>query len=105
VILACSVQSLVIFLGGVILIYETGLSLGQRVVALLVLVTLTLLCQVIPIALYAANARRARARLTVMMGRLSRHNRVIMTAFSLLLGVIFLVAGVRGLIPVIHTVL
>jgi Sap, sulfolipid-1-addressing protein len=104
-ILACSVQSLVIFLSGVILIYETGLSLGQRVIALLVLVTLTLLCQVIPIALYAANARRARARLTTLMERLNRHNRVIMTTFSLLLGVIFLVAGMRGLIPVIHSVL
>jgi hypothetical protein len=100
-ILACSVQSLLIFLSGVILIYETVLSPVQRIIALLVLVMLTLLCQVIPIALYAANARRARARLTTLMGMLNRHNRVITAAFSLLLGIIFLVAGVSGLIPVV----
>jgi hypothetical protein len=105
VILACSVQSLVIFISGVILIYETGLSVAQRVIALLVLVILTLLCQVIPIALYAANARRARIRLTALMDRLNKHSHMIMTAFSLLLGIIFLVAGVHGLIPVIHTML
>ena len=43
VILACSVRYLLIFLSGVALIYETGVSPGQGATALLVLIALTLL--------------------------------------------------------------
>jgi hypothetical protein len=104
ILLALSLNYLLIFLGGVALIYETGLSLGQRVIALLVLMTLALLSQLIPIALYAADSRRARVQLSALMQWLNQHNRVIMTGFSLVLGIIFLVAGLNGLIPVLRTV-
>jgi hypothetical protein len=94
-----------IFLSGVVLIYESRVSVAESAITLLVLITLTLVCQMIPLALYAVNARRARLQLAALMAWLNRHNRVIMTGFSSLLGLIFLIAGVSGLIPVLHTVL
>jgi hypothetical protein len=105
VILACSLKYLVVFLGGIALIYETGLSFGQSVVALLVLITLALLSQIIPIALYAANSSRARVQLSALMDWLNRHSRVVMTGFSLVLGIIFLFTGLDGLIPALRTVI
>jgi Sap-like sulfolipid-1-addressing protein len=100
IILACSVRYLLIFLSGVALIYETGVSPSQGAIALLVLITLTLLCQIILVSLYIANADRARVRLSALMEWLTRHNRAIMTALFLALGVIFLVKGFQGLIPI-----
>jgi hypothetical protein len=97
VLLACSVRYLLIFLSGVTLIYETGVSPIQGAIALLVLVTLTLLFQIMLISLYAANSRRARVQLSNLMDWLNEHNRVIMTALFLILGVIFLFKGFNGL--------
>jgi hypothetical protein len=97
VVLACSLRYLLIFLSGVALIYETGVSPIQGTIALLFLILLTLLCQIIPVSLYAVNARRARVQLSVLMDWLNQHNRVIMTALFLVLGIIFLVKGVNGL--------
>jgi hypothetical protein len=105
VILASSFKYLVVYLGGVALIYETGLSFGRTVIALVILITLALLSQIIPIALYAANSRRARVQLSALMVWLNRYSRVIITAFSLILGIIFLFTGLDGLIPVLRTVL
>jgi hypothetical protein len=105
VILTCSLKYLVVYLGGVALIYETALTFGQRVIALLVLITLALLSQIIPIGLYAANSSRARVQLATLMGWLNQHSGVIMTGFSLVLGVLFLFAGLNGLIPALKTVL
>jgi hypothetical protein len=97
VILACSIRYLLIYLSGVALIYETGVSPSQGAIALLVLILLTLLCQILLVALYAVNSSRARAQLSALMEWLNQHNRVIMTALYLVLGVIFLVKGVNGL--------
>jgi uncharacterized membrane protein SirB2 len=97
VLLACSIRYLLIFLSGVTLIYETGVSPIQGAIALLVLVTLTLLFQIILVSLYAANSKRARVQLSTLMDWLNQHNRVIMTALFLILGVIFLFKGVNGL--------
>ncbi len=97
VILACSIRYLLIFLSGVALIYETGVSPSQGAIALLILVTLTLLCQIIPVSLYAVNPQHAHVQLSTLMDWLNQHNRVIMTALFLLLGIIFLVKGVSGL--------
>jgi hypothetical protein len=97
VILACSIRYALIFLSGVALIYETGVSPAQGAIALLVLVTLALLFQLILVSLYAANSRRARTQLSALMDWLNLHNRVIMTALFLALGIIFLVKGVSGL--------
>lgn len=105
IILACSIRYLLIFLGGVILIYEAGLSFGESAIALLVLITLTLLCQIIPVVLYAVDSRRARVQLAVLVRWLTQHHRVIMTAFSLALGLIFLFTGLSGLIPAVREVL
>jgi Sap, sulfolipid-1-addressing protein len=95
--LACSIRYLLIFLSGVALIYETEVSPGQGALALLILVTLTLLCQIIPVSLYVVNSKRARVQLSALMDWLNQHNRVIMTALFLVLGIIFLVKGVNGL--------
>lgn len=97
IILACSIRYLLIFLSGVALIYETAVSPSQGAIALLVLITLMLLCQIILVSLYAANAGRARVQLSALMEWLTQHNRVIMTALFLILGIIFLVKGLRGL--------
>jgi hypothetical protein len=98
VLLACSIRYLLIFLSGAALIYEAGVSPIQGAIALLVLVTLTLLSQIILVSLYAANSERARAQLSTMMDWLNQHNRVIMTGLFLVLGIIFLAKGVNGLI-------
>lgn len=103
IILACSLQAVVIFLSGAIIISESAISLGLRVIALLLLITLTLLLQIIPVALYSANARRVRGRLLALVEWLNRNDRAITTGISLILGIIFLIAGLRGLLPVIHT--
>ena len=95
--LACSIRYLLNFLSGVVLIYETEVSPGQGAIALLILVTLTLLCQIIPVSLYVVNSKRARVQLSALMDWLNQHNRVIMTALFLVLGIIFLVKGVNGL--------
>jgi hypothetical protein len=42
------------------------------------------------------------AQLATLMAWLNVHNRVIMTGFSLLLELIFLVAGVSGLVPIVR---
>jgi hypothetical protein len=105
VILSCSIQNLLVFLGGVTLIYDTGLPAGQRVTALLVLIALALLGQMMPVLLYAANAKRARAQLSALMTWLYQHNRVITTGFSLVVGIIFLVASLNELVPLLRTVL
>ena len=97
VILACSIRYLLIFLSAVTLIYETGVSPVQGAIALLALVTLTLLFQIMLVSLYAANSKRARVQLSALMDWLNQHNRVIMTALFLILGVIFLFKGVNGL--------
>jgi Sap, sulfolipid-1-addressing protein len=102
-IIACSLQAVVIFLSGVIIISESGISLALRVIALLVLITLTLLLQIIPVALYSSNARRVRGHLLALVEWLNQHDRAITTGFSLILGTIFLIVGLRGLIPVILT--
>lgn len=97
VILACSIRYLLIFLSAVALIYETGVSPTQGAIALLVLVTLALLFQIILVSLYAAKSRRARVQLSALTDWLNQHNRVILTALFLALGIIFLVKGVNGL--------
>jgi hypothetical protein len=97
VLLACSLRYLLIYLSAVALIYETGVSPPQGALALLVLVTLALLFQISLVALYAANSRRARTQFSALMDWLNQHNRVIMTALFLLLGIIFLLKGVNGL--------
>lgn len=97
VILAFSIRYLLIFLSGVALIDETGVTPTQGTIALLVLITLTLLFQIILVALYVANAKRARVQLSALMGWLNQHNRVVMTALFLVLGIIFLFKGVQGL--------
>jgi Sap, sulfolipid-1-addressing protein len=97
VVLAFSIRYLLIFLSAVALIYDAGVSPIQGTIALLVLVTLTLLFQIILVALYAANAKRARVQLSALMDWLNQHNRVIMTALFLILGIIFLVKGLNGL--------
>jgi len=97
VILACSIRYLLIFLSGVALIDETGVTPAQGTIALLVLITLTLFFQIILVSLYVSNARRARVQLSALMEWLTRHNRVIMTILFLVLGVIFLVKGLNGL--------
>jgi hypothetical protein len=96
-ILALSVHYLLIFLSGVALIDETGVTLLQGAIALLVLIMLTLLWQVVLVSLYVANAERARVQLSALMEWLNQHNRVIMTALFLILGIIFLFKGVQGL--------
>jgi hypothetical protein len=101
-VLALSLNKLLIFLSGVVLVYETSVSFAEKIIVLLVLIALTLLVQAIPVALYVTNARRARRQLATLMAWLNVHNRVIMTGFSLLLGLIFLVAGVSGLIPLLR---
>jgi hypothetical protein len=97
VLLACSVRYLLILLSGVTLIYETVASPIQGAIALLVLVTLALLWQIILISLYAANSKRARKQLSALMDWFNQHNRVIMTALFLILGIIFIIKGVNGL--------
>lgn len=97
IILATSIRYLLIFLSGAALIYETGVSPGQGAIALLFLITLTLIWQIILVSLYVANARRARVQLSVLMEWLTRHNRVIMTTLFLILGIIFLFKGLQGL--------
>lgn len=97
VILALSIRYLLIFLSGVALIDETRVTPIQGTIALLVLITLTLLWQIILVSLYVANAARARVQLAMLMEWLTRHNRVIMTTLFLILGVIFLFKGVQGL--------
>ncbi len=96
-ILACSIRFLMIFLSGVTLIYESDISLSQRAITLLVLITLMLLGQIIPVALYTANPRRASIQLSTLMEWLNQHNRIIMTALSLILGTILLAKGLHGL--------
>ena len=98
VILASSIRYLLVFLSAVALIYETGVSPSQGAIVLLILVTLTLLCQIVLVSLYAVNSRRARVQLSALMDWLNQHNRIIMTALFLVLGIIFLVKGVNGLI-------
>jgi hypothetical protein len=105
IILACSLKYLLVYLGGVALIYETGLSFGLRAIALVVLISLALLSQIVPIALYAANSTRTRVQLSALMEWLNRHSRLIMTGFSLVLGIFFLVSGLQGLIPALRTML
>jgi hypothetical protein len=105
VVLAFSLNKLLIFISAVVLIYESRVSLVEWVIALLVLIALTLLCQLIPLVLYATNKRRARRQIAAFMDWLNQHNRVIMISFSLVLGVIFLVAGLTGLLPIVHTML
>jgi hypothetical protein len=95
--LALSIRYLLIFLSGAALIYDAGVSPVQGTIALLALVALTLLWQIVLVALYAANAKRARAQLSTVMDWLNLHNRVIMTTLFLALGIIFLVKGVSGL--------
>ncbi|HEY1387461.1 MAG TPA: GAP family protein [Ktedonobacterales bacterium] len=102
-IIACSLQAVVIFLNGVIIISESEISPALRVIVLLVLITLTLILQIILIALYTANARRVRGQLLALIEWLNQHDRAITTGISLILGIIFLIAGLRGLIPVIIT--
>jgi hypothetical protein len=97
IILACSIRYLLIFLSGVALIDETGVTPAQGAIALLVLITLALFFQIILVSLYVSNARRARVQLSALMEWLTRHNRVIMTTLFLVLGVIFLVKGLNGL--------
>jgi hypothetical protein len=97
IVLACSIRYLLIFLSAVALIYETGVTPSQGVIALLILITLTLLCQILLVSLYAANSKHARVRLSTLMEWLNQHNRVIMTSLFLALGLIFLVKGVIGL--------
>jgi hypothetical protein len=98
IILACSIRYLLIFLSGVALIDETGIPPSQGAIALLVLIMLTLACQIFLVALYVANAKRARVQLSALMEWLNQHNRVVMTALFLVLGIIFLVKGLQGLI-------
>lgn len=98
VILALSIRYLLIFLSGVALIYETGVLPGQAAIALFVLITLTLLWQIGLVALYVANAERARVQLAALMEWLNRHNRVVMTALFVVLRAIFLFKGIQGLI-------
>jgi hypothetical protein len=102
VILACSIRFLMIFLSGVTIIYDTPVRPGEKVIALVVLIALMLLGQIIPTVLYAINPKRASVQLQTAMGWLNQHNRVIMTALSLVLGAIFLMLGLNdlGLIPV-----
>jgi hypothetical protein len=97
VLLACSIRYLLILLSGVTLIYETVASPIQGAIALVVLVALALLWQIILVSLYAANSKRARKQLSTLMDWFNQHNRIIMTALFLILGVIFLFKGVRGL--------
>jgi hypothetical protein len=105
ILLTCSIKYLLIFLSGVTLIYETGLSLGLTVIALLALITLALLGQIIPIVLFAAHSQRPRVQLSALIELINRHNRVIMIGFSLVLGIIFLVTGLNGLLPALRTVI
>jgi hypothetical protein len=98
IILAFSIRYLLIFLSGVALIDETGVTAVQGAIALLVLILLTLLSQIILVSLYVANHRRATVQLATFMAWLNRHNRVIMTVLFLVLGIIFLVKGWQGLI-------
>jgi hypothetical protein len=97
VILACSIRFLMIFLSGVTIIYDTPVSSSKKVIALVILITLMLLGQIIPITLYAINPKRASVQLQTVMDWLNQHNRVIMTVLSLALGIIFLVLGLRDL--------
>lgn len=97
IILAFSIRYLLIFLSGVALIYEAGVSPSQGTIALLVLITLTLLWPILLVSLYVANAARARVQLSALMEWLTQHNRVIMTALFLVLGIIFLFKGWQGL--------
>ncbi len=104
IILACSVQYLLVFLSGITLIYETEISLVQNILALLVLLTLALLCQILPIALYAANPKWASVHLSAWMEWLNRYYHVIMPIFSSALAIVFLVVGVSGLIRAVGLV-
>jgi len=97
IILACSIRFLMIFLSGVTIIYDTPVSSGKKVIALVILITLMLLGQIIPVTLYAINPKRASVQLQTVMDWLNQHNRVIMTVLSLALGIIFLVLGLRDL--------
>lgn len=96
-VLAVSIRYLLLFLSGVALIYDAGVSPGRGAIALLSLITLTLLWPIILVSLYAANATRARVWLATLMDWLNQHNRVIMTALFLILGILFLFKGVNGL--------
>jgi hypothetical protein len=98
IILACSIRYLLIFLSGVALIDETGVTASQGAFALLVLITLTLLCQLLLVSMYGVNAGRARVQLAALMTWLNQHNRVIMTTLFLVLGIFFVVKGLHGLI-------
>ncbi len=102
-ILASSLQAMVIFISGVTIIWESGILLGLRVIDLLLLIILTLLSQMIPVALYTTNAVRARGQLVVLVEWLNQHNRIITTATFTILGIIFLIAGLGGLMPAILT--
>ena len=97
IILAFSLRYLLIFLSGVALIDETRVTPIQGAIALLVLIALTLLWQILLVALYVVNAERARVQLSALMEWLNRHNRVVMTALFLILGIIFTFKGVQGL--------
>lgn len=97
IILAVSIRYLLIFLSGVALIYETGVSPSQGAIALLVLIALLLLLQIVLVALYIANAERAQVQLSALMEWLNKHNRVVMTTLFVVLGIIFLFKGVQGL--------
>ena len=96
-VLALSIRYLLIFLSAVTLIYDAGVFPIQGTIALLVLVTLTLLFQIILVSLYAANSKRARKQLSTLMDWFNLHNRIIMTTLFLILGAIFLFKGVNGL--------
>jgi hypothetical protein len=61
VVLSLSLNKLLIFLSGVVLVYETSVSFAEKIIAMLVLIALMLLIQMVPVVLFAANARRGRA--------------------------------------------